>query len=214
MPTSLKPVLSQNLIIETGLELVGETGVDGLSFRKLAERLGVTPMALYRHFDDKQALLTALLDAFITQADVLPKTQLPWDEWLVYVSEGMYQALLEEPSWLSVLGSIPMRQASFNVLDACLQILVDAGFTHEQTVKIFVGMLQCVFGAALTHSQLRANELMDGLDFHLFPAMQDALPAMLLLNQDSHLYFALVPMLEGLRRQLAEQTGNVTRLVR
>lgn len=203
MATASKSTLSRDVIIEAGLDLVGQTGIDGLSFRKLADKLGVTPMALYRHFDDKQALLTALLDAFILQADVLPKAILSWDEWLVYVSEGMYQALADEPSWLNVLGQIPLGPGGFEVFDTCLRILREAGFENEQAVNAFVGMLQCVFGAALTHSQIKHTVALADLDLDAYPSVTSALPSVFHLEQDSHLYFALLPMIDGLRRRLA-----------
>lgn len=40
--------------------LLRQDGVDGLSLRKLAERVGVSRMAPYHHFRDKNALLSAL----------------------------------------------------------------------------------------------------------------------------------------------------------
>jgi AcrR family transcriptional regulator len=41
-------------------ELIEEEGYEGLTIRKLAERMECSPMALYSYFSDKQALLTAL----------------------------------------------------------------------------------------------------------------------------------------------------------
>ena len=40
--------------------ILAEEGQDGLSMRKLAQRMGCAPMSLYAHFRDKHALLTAL----------------------------------------------------------------------------------------------------------------------------------------------------------
>lgn len=42
--------------------LLAETGAEGLSLRKLAERVGVSPPALYHHFRDKNALLCAIAE--------------------------------------------------------------------------------------------------------------------------------------------------------
>ena len=43
-------------------ERVAEQGSDALTMRALAADLGSAPMALYRHFPTKEALLNALLD--------------------------------------------------------------------------------------------------------------------------------------------------------
>lgn len=47
--------------------LVEQDGIEALSLRKLAERVGVSPTALYHHFRDKQALLCAIGEAAIEQ---------------------------------------------------------------------------------------------------------------------------------------------------
>lgn len=47
-------------LIQAATAMVEADGVDALSLRKLAERVGVSPPALYHHFRDKQALLCAI----------------------------------------------------------------------------------------------------------------------------------------------------------
>jgi len=49
-------------ILHESRELLREKGSAGFSMRGLAERVGVTPTALYRHFEDRDALLATLLD--------------------------------------------------------------------------------------------------------------------------------------------------------
>ena len=52
--------LSRETVIRAALDLLNEVGVDGLSTRRLAERLGVQQPALYWHFKNKRELLDAL----------------------------------------------------------------------------------------------------------------------------------------------------------
>jgi AcrR family transcriptional regulator len=42
-------------------------GLDAVSMRRVADEVGLTPMALYRHFRDKDALLDALVDAALAR---------------------------------------------------------------------------------------------------------------------------------------------------
>jgi AcrR family transcriptional regulator len=51
--------LSETLIA-LALEALEREGAEGLSVATLAKRAGVSPMAPYRHFDDREALLAAL----------------------------------------------------------------------------------------------------------------------------------------------------------
>ena len=47
-------------LLQAAMALIVEAGVDGLSMRKLADRVGVSRTAPYHHFKDKKALLSAL----------------------------------------------------------------------------------------------------------------------------------------------------------
>lgn len=50
----------KNTLVSTGSDLLEELGVEALSLRDLARRAGVSHMAPYRHFADKDALLQEL----------------------------------------------------------------------------------------------------------------------------------------------------------
>jgi len=54
-------VLDRPLILRTALALVDRDGVQALSLRKLAARLGVDPMALYHHVPGKRELIAGLV---------------------------------------------------------------------------------------------------------------------------------------------------------
>ena len=59
-------------------KLVDREGVDAVTMRRVAKSLRVTPMALYRHYPDRDGLLTALADAgFEELALSLTNTAMP-----------------------------------------------------------------------------------------------------------------------------------------
>ncbi|MCW8832865.1 MAG: TetR/AcrR family transcriptional regulator, partial [Colwellia sp.] len=47
-------------LLETATAMITEQGIDALSLRKLAERIGVSRTAAYHHFKDKNDLLSAI----------------------------------------------------------------------------------------------------------------------------------------------------------
>ena len=51
----------QRQIVDHAIEMIGEGGLSGLTMRRLSERLDVTEPALYRHFENKTAILAAML---------------------------------------------------------------------------------------------------------------------------------------------------------
>jgi AcrR family transcriptional regulator len=61
--TAPRPYHHGNLrraLLDEALATIRAEGVEGLTLRKIGTRLGVSRTALYRHFADKQALLTAV----------------------------------------------------------------------------------------------------------------------------------------------------------
>lgn len=62
-------------ILGTARRLLDEGGASAVSMRKVAEGVGITAMAIYRHFPDREALLNALADqGFAELAHVLLTT--------------------------------------------------------------------------------------------------------------------------------------------
>jgi AcrR family transcriptional regulator len=60
--------LDTALVVSTGKELVGARGWGALSLRAVAQSLGVTPMALYRHVSDGDTLRRTVLDAIVGES--------------------------------------------------------------------------------------------------------------------------------------------------
>ncbi len=54
-------------LIECGLQLIEEKGIRALTLREIGKRLGVSRSAAYGHFQDKEALLSAISDAGFTE---------------------------------------------------------------------------------------------------------------------------------------------------
>lgn len=55
-------VLRQEQITEAAMGLIAQHGMAGLSIAAIAERVGIVPSAVYRHFPGKEAVLDAVLD--------------------------------------------------------------------------------------------------------------------------------------------------------
>lgn len=49
--------LTRLRVLRAAVELADQIGIDSLSMRRLAEELGVVPMALYKHVANKEELL-------------------------------------------------------------------------------------------------------------------------------------------------------------
>ena len=68
--------VSRDKVIEIAARQIRDNGADGFSMRGVAEEVGVTAMALYHHFDCKNALIA---EAFLHTLKVQAPTELPED---------------------------------------------------------------------------------------------------------------------------------------
>ena len=123
-------------VINAAYDVVDHEGLEALTIRHLAGRLSVTPMALYWHFSDKQALIDALVDHMWTDANVVlaatPPAKQSLDS-LHQVIEAMVQAFRAHPS-LAALA--PMRvlecRAGLDITEEALALLGAMGLTPRQ----------------------------------------------------------------------------------
>jgi AcrR family transcriptional regulator len=156
--TALKTThLTRRLIIDAALKLAEDSGVENLSIRKVALRLGVTPMALYKHFNSKEELLSFTLEAFIARANVIPDKDLPWEEWVYHVGRKMYLALCTDYSWVRILGSVRVGAEAAEVTDAFVRKLRSAGFSAAQAVHAYFAVIQTVFGAVCLRASMSSE---------------------------------------------------------
>ncbi|WP_129337939.1 TetR/AcrR family transcriptional regulator [Cellulomonas endophytica] len=59
--------LTRDRVLRTAVAVADEQGLEAVSMRRLAQVLGVVPMALYKHVANKDELLAAMVDAVVTE---------------------------------------------------------------------------------------------------------------------------------------------------
>jgi len=97
-------------LISAGLEILSEKGIEGLSLRNVAKKVGVSHTAPYNHFVDKQALLAAISTAGHEQLyQVLSDTfekfkQSPADS-ITEIAWAYLQFALEDPGRFKLMFS-------------------------------------------------------------------------------------------------------------
>jgi AcrR family transcriptional regulator len=92
-PTELSPRARE--IVGVALELLEEEGPDGLSMRRIAERVGIRAPSIYKHLPDKQALEAALISVgFELMADAFERA-LSGAEDPLRALAGAYRAFAE-----------------------------------------------------------------------------------------------------------------------
>src|SRR5919106_4250736 len=88
-----RPRLTRERVVAEALAVIAEDGIQALTMRRLAARLGVVPGALYYHLRNKQQLQDLLLDGVLAEVDFNLDPALPWTERLTVLAHRLRQVL-------------------------------------------------------------------------------------------------------------------------
>ena len=89
-------------MLAVSLQLVDEQGLAAITVQGVADRLGVTPMALYRHVKNKADLLDGLVESTLLEVP-LPDPNDPWRDRLAATARGIRIAALRHPGVFPLL---------------------------------------------------------------------------------------------------------------
>jgi AcrR family transcriptional regulator len=132
-----RPRLSKAAVVRRALALADAGGVDALTIRRLAQELGVTPMALYWHFRSKDDLLDGLADQLWSEigTDIDPATS--WLDQLRGLMESLVAVLRAHPSASQLLmAGKKDGPAYLAVTEVTLDVLRRAGFSPQDAAAI------------------------------------------------------------------------------
>src|SRR6266852_189115 len=88
MYTCVVSRLDRESVLDAGIEIADEEGLDAVTLRRIAERLSVTPMALYRHVASKDDLLDGMADLLYAELE-LPAPGGDWWEGLAAIARSL-----------------------------------------------------------------------------------------------------------------------------
>jgi AcrR family transcriptional regulator len=132
-PTAVRDPLSRARIVDAAIDLADREGLDSLSMRRLGQVLGVDPMSLYNHVNDKDDLLDGMADAV---AGLIERPS-PYGEWeasLRGVVLAARQTMVSHPWAAAVIASrTSPGPATMAHLESVLDILRGGGFSLETT---------------------------------------------------------------------------------
>jgi AcrR family transcriptional regulator len=145
--------LSREEILEAGLLIARRDELTHLTMKKLAEELGVTAMAIYRHFQNKAEVIDGVLDFFVRDAAVTDHAvgEAPdaWRRWTLRSFGKMFDALVQTPGVMPFLSTTSrFGPAAMTALNAILDVLRRAGMSEKQAVDTFAMMCAYTIGAA------------------------------------------------------------------
>jgi AcrR family transcriptional regulator len=140
--------LSREEILRTGLRLVDQEGLEALTMRKLAQVLGVDPMTIYRHVENKEALLSGLAEALWAEVE-LPDDP-SWEAILRSLARSLRNLAHAHPhAYILLCQSPSLPTALLCLFDGALRRLQQAGFERKRAAEILNAVNSYALGYAM-----------------------------------------------------------------
>jgi len=154
-----EPPLSRERIVTTAVELLDAQGIEGLTMRRLADRLGSGVMSLYWHVDKKEDVFDLALDSVL---EYCPPPQMAaaqdWRGEAVHMLEDWRASMLRHP-WSAAL--LPRRVLGPNILsrlERLSQILSRAGVPDANLNAAIWSLWNYVMGATITRASFDVSD--------------------------------------------------------
>ena len=129
------------------LELLNETGLDGLTTRRLADALGVQGPALYWHFKNKQELIDEMARALLADAYGPIGQDQDWAQWMIQSARRLRRTMLSyRDSARLMAGYRPTGPHGRMDPEAFFGPLREAGFPWPEAAWAAITMAQFTFG--------------------------------------------------------------------
>lgn len=197
--------LTRERILRAAVGLADEDGLEAVSMRRIAQRLGVAAMSLYNHVADKDEILDGMVDLLIAEIE-LPPADAPWRTAIrarALAARRVVQAHPWAPRLLVARST--MSRGVLGYMDGIVASFEVAGFPHQLTHDAMhligsrvVGFTQDIFDPNDIRPEaaaLWAAEMASGAFPNLAASISDVTH-----DDEAEFVFGLELILDGLER--------------
>jgi AcrR family transcriptional regulator len=153
-----EPALGLERIVATAVELLDAEGVDGLTMRGLAGRLGAGVMSLYWHVSNKEDVFDLALDAVLEyRGPTQAAESRSWRAEIIHLLEDWRASMLRHP-WSASL--LPRRALGPNMLHRLelLSVTLSKAGVAEADLNVAIWSLwNHVMGATITRASFATS---------------------------------------------------------
>jgi AcrR family transcriptional regulator len=146
--------LSAVRVLDGAMRLADRIGIEKLTIRRLADELGVTPMAIYNYMPSKEAIIDGMVEAVFTEID-LPPVEDDWKTAMRRRCVSMREVLLRHPWAPPLMESRPAPGPTLlHHHDAVLGCLRRGGLPLSWAAHAYAVLDSYVYGYAMQEANL------------------------------------------------------------
>ncbi len=154
-----RPQLTRERVVAEALAVIAKEGVQALTMRTLAARLGVVPGALYHHVRNKEQLQDLVLDGVLAEVDFHVDHAQPWTQQIKVLAQRLREVLEQHPGVAGLLKTRdPLGPHSLALAEAFLMPLQAAGFPDRGAGLAFFLVVDYTVGFAVSSPRTSVNE--------------------------------------------------------
>ncbi|SEN56984.1 TetR/AcrR family transcriptional regulator [Nonomuraea pusilla] len=152
MPRTPRGTLSHEAILERAGGIMDAEGLEAVTVRRLAQELGVRPMALYTYFRGKEEILSALYDRLLASLE-LPDSPDAGLDGVRRVMSGYFRLLSEHPALMRAgFGG----EGDLRVSEVIYTLLLNAGLDRRTAVGVAASLVRFTMGSAAVYPERRS----------------------------------------------------------
>jgi AcrR family transcriptional regulator len=140
--------LTREVVAERAAKIADTEGLDAVTSRRLAQELGVTAMALYWHFKNKDELLLGIADHALADVKATRDRGDSWQKQLRAMVEALVGVMREHPCLPDLMQVVEKQNvASFTrATNDALELLAKAGFSLDEGYWVSSHLLHGAIG--------------------------------------------------------------------
>jgi TetR/AcrR family transcriptional regulator, tetracycline repressor protein len=146
---SARTRVTRDQVVRRALDVLQAEGFDGLTMRRLAERLGIKAASLYNHVSDKDELLALMADAICAEIPELDRSR-PWREQVETMALHVWRVLMAHRDGARVLAATPpVGRHRLRLIEQNLHALISAGLAPARVADASFVLNSYVVGFVL-----------------------------------------------------------------
>ncbi|MFJ8750330.1 TetR/AcrR family transcriptional regulator C-terminal domain-containing protein [Streptomyces sp. NPDC102441] len=184
--------MNRGIVVAEALDLLDEVGLDAVSTRQLAKRLGVEQPSLYYHFRNKKELLGAMAEAAMAPHATapLPEPADDWRDWFLENSRSFRRTLLLRRDGARLHAGSSPGTADLGRIGRKMDFLLASGLPERDAQMAMLAAGRFTVGSAL-EEQADAGPVV-GVDDMAVP----------LIDHESAFESGMALFLDGLERRV------------
>lgn len=142
--------LSRERIVAAAIEVANEAGLEAMTMKRVAARLGAGAMSLYRHVADKDELIGAMVEQVTGEYAYPDQDELDWREAMHVLARQDWAAFLAHPWMLTTTATVtpPFGTASLAAMEWALTALETTGLPPDAAARVVMTVNNYVQGSA------------------------------------------------------------------